>query len=60
MKDVMIGMDKEVILQTTRERAQRWLVNQRFAKWVLETMEIRTTAGVSCLSAWGLYFQNKS
>ena len=66
MKEVMKGSDFEEAgkkvepLQTSRERVQRWLVNQRLASWTLKTMSTLTVAGVSCLVAWGLRLHNKS
>jgi len=60
MSDVMSGTEKEVTLKTSRERAQRWLVNKKFAKWTVDTMEITTVDGIPCLTAWALYFQNYS
>ena len=60
MAEVMNQTGKTISLKTTRERAQRWLVNQKYSAWTLETMKTKTTDGVMCLSAWALYFHNHS
>ena len=56
----MAGTNIVVSLKTTRERAQRWLVNQKYAKWVVATQQKITTDGIPCLTAWGLYYHNNS
>ena len=60
MREVMAGTNEVVSLKTTRERAQRWLVNQKYASWVVQTQKKMTSSGVPCLTAWGLYYHNNS
>ncbi len=60
MDEAMEGTGKKVKLKTKRERQQRWLVNQRFAAYVLTLLDINTTGGVMCLVAWALHFANNS
>lgn len=49
-----------VKVRTWRERQQRWLVNQRFARVVLTTMAMLTADNISCYVAWGMCFANTS
>jgi hypothetical protein len=58
MDRVMNGTNDSVQVQTWRERQQRWLVNQRYAKRVLAMLFFSTALGVPCLVAWALYFHN--
>lgn len=59
MDQVMHGK-KRALIRTWRERQQRWLVNQRFAKRILAMLACSTGLGVCCLVAWALYFANSS
>lgn len=59
MDRVMHGQ-KRVAIRTWRERQQRWLVNQRYARKVLAMLACSTGFGVVCLVAWALYFANNS
>ena len=45
---------------TRRERQQRWLVNQKFARWVVSLLKVKNRQGIMCLIAWGLWFFNFS
>ena len=51
---------EKVEVRTFRERQQRWLVNQRYARLVLAMLACSTPSGVCCLVTWALYFTNKS
>lgn len=55
MDTVMEGTDKKVAIRTTRERKQRWLVNQAFAKYILGLFDIETNAKEVCIIAWARY-----
>mmetsp|Transcript_5656 Transcript_5656/g.15886 ORF Transcript_5656/g.15886 Transcript_5656/m.15886 type:complete len:972 (+) Transcript_5656:584-3499(+) len=61
MDEVMEGADESVSLKTSRERPQRWLVNQRNAKRVLSYLEMKTRFTLlPSLVAWGIAFHNWS
>ena len=60
MMDRAMSGQERVLFKTWRERQQRWLVNQRFAAYVLTLLNVVTTEGVMCIIAWALYFSNKS
>lgn len=51
---------QRVIIRTWRERQQRWLVNQRFARKVIAMLACSTGVGVVSLIAWALYFANNN
>ena len=53
--DRLMG-EGRVKVKTYRERQQRWLVNQRFARVILTTMAMLTGDEISCYVAWGMYF----
>ena len=57
MDRVMAGKES-VKVRTWKERQQRWLVNQRFARKVLAMHAFTTANDVVCLIAWALYFAN--
>ncbi len=59
MDRVMEGRPR-VILRTWRERQQRWLVNQRYAAFIISILGHVTSNGVMCLVAWGLFFANNN
>jgi hypothetical protein len=45
-----------VKVKTTRERQQRWMVNQRFAGWIYKHVEdVKTAEGHPALVAWAKY-----
>ena len=58
MDRVMHVRKKSVQVRTWRERQQRWLVNQRYAKIVLAMLVFSTGLGAPCLVEWALYFHN--
>ena len=47
----MRGTGQYIALETKKERAQGWLVNQRYATWVLDMLKTVTENGVMCLPA---------
>ena len=49
-----------VKLKTWRERQQRWLVNQRYATYIIQLLKKRDPDGIVCLVAWGMWFANYS
>ena len=51
---------QRVIIRTWRERQQRWLVNQRFARKGITMLACSTGVGVVSLIAWALYFANNN
>ena len=57
MDRVMTGQ-KKIVVRTLRERQQRWLVNQIFARRVLAMMTCSIIFGTVCLIAWSLYVAN--
>lgn len=60
MDEVMEGSGCAIRLKSARERRQRWLVNQRSAKNVLENLKCLTVDGVPSLVQWGLSWANWS
>jgi hypothetical protein len=60
MDEVMEGADEDVRITASRERSQRWLVNQRNAGRILDMIRKKTKDGVPSLIAWALYFANNS
>ena len=53
MDRVMAGC-RRVKLKARRERQQRWLVNQRVARWAVSLLDVSNPQGLMCLVAWGL------
>ena len=49
-----------VLVKTWRERQQRWLVNQRYAAYVVSLLNVLTANGVMCFIAWGLTYTTTS
>ena len=46
---------EKIIIKMTKERVQRWLVNQRHAKWLLKTMSITVpNTDTSILLLWAI------
>ena len=60
MDEVMEGADEDVRVTASRERTQRWLVNQRNAQRIWAMYGKKTKDGVPSLIAWALYFANNS
>ena len=60
LMDRVVEGKPKVKISTYKERQQRWLVNQRYARLVLAMLACSTSGGVACLIAWALYFANKS
>eukprot|EP00978_Attheya_sp_CCMP212_P000714 scaffold1423_cov39-Attheya_sp.AAC.1 len=60
MDTVLLGTNNTLKVRTTRERQQRWLVNQRQASFVISGQTIMTTDGVPALLAWALYMYEHS
>jgi len=61
MDRVMAGEPRSIRLRTWRERQQRWLVNQRFAKAILNMLlYIKHPCGSIFVVLWALYFANKN
>ena len=60
MDRVMSDSDMVATLKTWRERQQWWLVNQRYATYVLLMLDLLSSDGVMYLVAWGLWFSNYS
>ena len=58
MMDRVMGNGRRVRLMTRRERQQRWLVNQKYARWVVSLLNVKNRKGIMCLIAWGLWFFN--
>ena len=59
MDRVMEGTNHDrILLKTWRERQQRWLVNQRYAAYILKLLVVYTSSGIVCLVAWAMYFAN--
>ena len=60
MDRIMLGTGKTVRIKTCRERQQRWMVNQKFAKRICEIINTKTTDGQSCLLVWAITLANES
>jgi hypothetical protein len=60
MDRTMLGTGKTVRIKTCRERQQRWMVNQKFAKRTNDIIETKTADGQSCLLVWALTLANES
>ena len=60
MDRVMEGTETFVRIKTWRERQQRWLVNQRYALYIVSLLGTLTNERVVCLVAWALFFANFS
>jgi hypothetical protein len=60
MATVLEGTGNKFTLHTTRERQQRWLVNQRQAAHVLQGLEMKTKDDVPALVAWAHYMVEHS
>jgi hypothetical protein len=60
MGTVLEGTENTFRIKTTRERQQRWLVNQRQALFVLSGLAIMTANGEPALLAWAHYMYEHS
>ena len=49
---------KPIVMMSWNERQQRWLVNQRNARWIIETNQRKMPKGVPALLAWAIAMKN--
>lgn len=58
LDEIMSGCEASFALKTWRERQQHWLVNQRYAKQLLEMIQYITADGKCALVEWALVYAN--